>query len=73
MLRGTPHHCISFLYALMNVNSMNYYVRHKFYCNAAIVGNVGIVASSIDCLEAIHDELFFELNGHATLIATCLE
>ena len=46
---------------------MNYYVRHKFYCNAAIVGNVGIVASSIDCLEAIHDELFFELDEHVTL------
>ena len=46
---------------------MNYYVRHKLYRNAAIVGNVGIVASSIDCLEAIHDELFFELDEHVTL------
>ena len=54
MLRRTPHHCIAFLYVI----AMNDYVCHKLYRNVATMGNVDIGPSAIDCLEAIHDELF---------------
>jgi len=51
----------------MDVNPVNDNVTHILYRNARAVGDVDIGTSAIDCLVAVHDKLFFELDDHVSL------
>jgi hypothetical protein len=51
----------------MYVETMNYDICDKLDGDASPIGNVNIGSTSIDGLEAVHDELLLEGNHHVPL------
>lgn len=51
----------------MNVQAMNDNIGYKLNCDACSISNVHIDSSTINCLEAVHDQLLFQLNNHVPL------
>lgn len=64
MPRGISHVCVPSLLAVVNVQSMNYDVRHVLNRNAGSAGDVDTGATAVDGLEGVHDQLLFQSNDH---------
>lgn len=60
----TPHHGISSWFAVMDVESMDNNIGNKLDRETSSIGNVNIVATCINCLETVHNELLFQLYYH---------
>lgn len=53
---------------IVNVDAMNYDVSDILHGDTrTVITKVDALASAIDCLETVHDELFLELDDHVSL------
>lgn len=67
MARRATNHCVPCGLTIMDVETVNYDVCDELDGDASPVGNVNIGSTSIDGLEAVHDELLLEGNHHVPL------
>lgn len=55
MPRGASNHRIPARLTIMDVDSMDDYVRNVLYRNAGPAGDVHARATAVDCFETVHD------------------
>jgi len=67
MVRRTPNHCRACGHTIINVDTMNNHILNVLYSDACTSSNVNIVATTINCLVAHHDEFLLKLDFHVTL------
>ena len=67
MLWRIFYHSVSWRLTVVHVDAVNDDVCHILYGDTGAVSNVDVGASSIDCLETVHNELFLELDDHISL------
>lgn len=67
MGRRTANHSISSGFAVMDVEPMDDDIGDILDGNTGSVGNVDISATSINCLEAVHDKLLLKCDHHVLL------
>lgn len=67
MRRGASNHSIASGLAIMDMDTMDDDIGDELDGNAGTKGNVDIGATTIDGLEAVHDEFLLEGNHHVPL------
>lgn len=64
MSRGISHICVSPWFTVVNVETMDYNVRHVLNRNARPTGDMDTSATAVYGLEGIHNQFLFQSNDH---------
>lgn len=67
MGRGATNHSIPSWLAIMDMDTMDDDIGDKLNSNAGSKGNMNIGATTINSLEAVHDEFLLQSDHHVSL------